>query len=247
MCPSECPNLINKYGKEFTEIYEKYESEGKFLRQVPARELWFRIMESQIETGVPYIVFKDAVNYKSNQINIGVVNGSNLCVSGDTKILTSKGYMNIKKASKEKHVKVWNGEEFSKVSVKKTGTNQDMMEIEFSNGSILKCTPYHKFYTTTSSRGKITKKKASELEIGDKLIKTEYPVIEEGSDDFKYPYTHGLFSANGTYEKSKNKAQQCGFNHLPGEKYCKRHIDHAQTINKEKVTNKKQCHMLIIH
>lgn len=79
MCPSECPNLLNKYGDEFTRIYCQYENDGKFIKQIPARELWFRIMESQIETGVPYIVFKDAVNKKSNQINIGVVNGSNLC------------------------------------------------------------------------------------------------------------------------------------------------------------------------
>lgn len=80
MCPSECPNLLNKFGKEFTSIYIDYESKGKYIKQIRARDLWFKLMETQIETGVPYIVFKDAVNYKSNQINIGVVNGSNLCV-----------------------------------------------------------------------------------------------------------------------------------------------------------------------
>ncbi|XWV26085.1 ribonucleoside-diphosphate reductase large subunit [Tupanvirus soda lake] len=79
MCPAECPNLLNKFGEEFAAVYEKYEVDGKFIKQVPARDLWFKIMESQIETGVPYIVFKDASNYKSNQINIGVINGSNLC------------------------------------------------------------------------------------------------------------------------------------------------------------------------
>lgn len=79
MCPSECPNLLNKYGEEFTKIYENYEAQGKFIKQIPARDLWFKIMDAQIETGVPYILFKDAINYKSNQINIGVVNSSNLC------------------------------------------------------------------------------------------------------------------------------------------------------------------------
>ncbi len=79
MCPTECPDLLNKYGDEFTQIYEKYESEGKFLKQIPAQDLWFKILESQIETGVPYILYKDAINRKSNQINIGVINGSNLC------------------------------------------------------------------------------------------------------------------------------------------------------------------------
>lgn len=79
MCPSQCPDLIGKFGAEFTKIYEKYESEGNFLKQIRAQDLWFKIMESQIETGTPYIVYKDHVNYKSNQINIGVINGSNLC------------------------------------------------------------------------------------------------------------------------------------------------------------------------
>lgn len=208
MCPSECPDLLNKYGEEFTRIYEKYESEGKFLRQIPARDLWFRIMESQIETGVPYIVFKDAVNYKSNQINIGVINGSNLCVSGDTKILTSNGYKNIKSLENQQ-VDIWNGEEFSNIIVKKTGINQQMMEIKFSNGSTLKCTPYHKFYLTDDARNqKIIKVQASDLEIGDKLIKTKYPIIEKGKNDFKYPYTHGLFCTDRTHTKLKNDPNQ---------------------------------------
>ena len=80
-------------------------------------------MESQIETGVPYIIYKDAVNYKSNQINIGVVNGSNLCVSGDTLILTSRGYINIK-YMENKNIEIWNGMNYSEVIIKKTGINQ---------------------------------------------------------------------------------------------------------------------------
>lgn len=79
MCPADCPDLLNKYGEEFTRIYQQYESRGCYVRQIPARNLWFRIMESQFESGVPYIIYKDHVNYKSNQINIGVINGSNLC------------------------------------------------------------------------------------------------------------------------------------------------------------------------
>ena len=79
MCPLECPDLLNKYGEEFTKIYIKYENEKKYLKQIKARDLWFKIMETQIETGIPYIIFKDAANKKSNQKNIGVINGSNLC------------------------------------------------------------------------------------------------------------------------------------------------------------------------
>ncbi len=80
MCPRECPNILNKYGKEFDKAYLEYETQGKFKRQIKARELWFRILESQIETGVPYILYKDAVNEKNNQKNLGVINGSNLCI-----------------------------------------------------------------------------------------------------------------------------------------------------------------------
>ena len=181
MCPSECPNLLNKYGEEFTKIYEKYEANGNFLKQVPARDVWFKIMESQIESGVPYIVFKDAVNYKSNQINIGVINGSNLCVSGDTMILTSEGYQNIKSVENQK-IEVWNGEEFSEVIVRKTGTNKRLIQIEFSNGSILKCTPYHKFYITI--KNVTVQKQASELQVGDYLIDTKYPTIEKKIEEF---------------------------------------------------------------
>ncbi|BCS83273.1 ribonucleoside-diphosphate reductase large subunit [Cotonvirus japonicus] len=79
MCPSQCPEIIDKYGDEFTKAYIQCESEGRYVKQVPAQDLWFKIMEAQIETGVPYIAFKDAINKKSNQINIGVVNGLNLC------------------------------------------------------------------------------------------------------------------------------------------------------------------------
>lgn len=79
MCPSECPNLLNKFGNEFDEIYINYEKKNKFIKQCPARELWYAILDAQIETGNPYMLYKDAVNLKSNQMNIGVINGSNLC------------------------------------------------------------------------------------------------------------------------------------------------------------------------
>ena len=79
MCPDECPGLTTAYGEEFTRLYEKYESEGKFKKQIRARALWEHILVSQIETGMPYMAYKDNVNRKTNQINIGTIQSSNLC------------------------------------------------------------------------------------------------------------------------------------------------------------------------
>ncbi|GAA4311618.1 ribonucleoside-diphosphate reductase subunit alpha [Pontixanthobacter gangjinensis] len=79
MCPHECPGLYDTYGEEFEKLYEKYEAEGKGRRSIKARELWEKIMESQIETGTPYMLYKDAANRKSNQKNLGTIRSSNLC------------------------------------------------------------------------------------------------------------------------------------------------------------------------
>ena len=79
MCPHECPGLTETYGQEFKDLYIGYESEGRFKRVIKAREVWNKILESQIETGTPYILYKDSINEKSNQSNIGVVRSSNLC------------------------------------------------------------------------------------------------------------------------------------------------------------------------
>jgi ribonucleoside-diphosphate reductase alpha chain len=79
MCPDKCPRLSDVYGDEFKELYEKYESEGKYTKQVKAQDLWFKILEAQIEQGVPYILYKDAANKKSNQKNLGTIKSSNLC------------------------------------------------------------------------------------------------------------------------------------------------------------------------
>jgi ribonucleoside-diphosphate reductase alpha subunit len=79
VCPHECPGLSDVYGAQFKELYEKYESEGKMRKTVNARDLWFKILDSQMETGTPYILYKDACNEKSNQKNIGTIKSSNLC------------------------------------------------------------------------------------------------------------------------------------------------------------------------
>jgi len=79
MCPDECPGLADVYGEDFDTLYEKYEKEGKGRKTMKARDLWFQVLDAQMETGTPYLVYKDAANNKSNQKNIGTIKSSNLC------------------------------------------------------------------------------------------------------------------------------------------------------------------------
>lgn len=79
MCPHSCPGLYDSWGEKFEKLYESYEAEGRYLRQVKAQDLWFAIIESQVETGTPYMLYKDACNGKSNQQNVGTIRCSNLC------------------------------------------------------------------------------------------------------------------------------------------------------------------------
>merc|ERR1712226_1345126 len=79
MCPDECPGLHEVWGEEFEALYEKYEKEGRARKSVKAQKLWYSIIESQIETGTPYMLYKDACNRKSNQQNLGTIKCSNLC------------------------------------------------------------------------------------------------------------------------------------------------------------------------
>ncbi len=79
MCPNKSPGLADCYGKKFEELYEKYEKEGRGLKTVKARDLWFKIISSQIESGSPFMLYKDAANEKSNQKNLGTIKSSNLC------------------------------------------------------------------------------------------------------------------------------------------------------------------------
>ena len=78
-CPNEAPGLAEVYGEEFERLYDKYEKEGRFRKQVKAQDLWFEMLEAQIETGTPYMLYKDAANKKSNQKNLGTIKSSNLC------------------------------------------------------------------------------------------------------------------------------------------------------------------------
>ena len=79
MCPDECPGLSDVWGEKFVELYTKYENEGKGRKTVNARDVWFQVLDAQMETGTPYLLYKDACNRKSNQQNLGTIKSSNLC------------------------------------------------------------------------------------------------------------------------------------------------------------------------
>lgn len=119
MSPDECPGLDDAYGDDFKQLYERYESENKGIKTIKARELWNKIIESQNETGTPYMLYKDAANIKSNQKNIGTIKSSNLCTeimeySSPEEIavcnLASIALpMYIKSSSKKKSKKIYKG------------------------------------------------------------------------------------------------------------------------------------------
>ena len=224
-CPNECPGLSDVYGEKFVELYSKYEEDGLDRKTVNARDLWFKILDAQMETGTPYLLFKDAANKKSNQQNLGTIKSSNLCVAPETMILTDNGHIEIKNIEGQ-NVNVWNGEEFSEVNIVKTGIDQDLIDVYTDDGSMLSCTPYHKFYIQENySEKSIKMVEAKDLTPNDKIIKCEFPVIN-GTDKMLYSYTHGFFCGDGTYGNiSEKEEQNCKFNAHTGHYFCKRHID----------------------
>jgi ribonucleotide reductase alpha subunit len=127
-CPNEAPGLADVVGDDFKALYERYEREGRGRKTIPAQRLWFQILDSQMETGTPYLCYKDPSNKKSNQQNLGVIKSSNLCVAPETLILTDKGTTEICNLE-NKQVNVWNGNKWSPATIKKTGTNQKLLKV----------------------------------------------------------------------------------------------------------------------
>ena len=223
-CPNECPGLSDVYSGNFKTLYEQYETNGKARKIVNARDLWFKILDAQMETGTPYILYKDACNIKSNQQNLGTIKSSNLCVAPETLILTDKGHIEIQTLA-DQQVNVWNGEEWSLVTVKKTGEDQELIDVYTDDGSKLTCTPYHKFYIQNNySINSIEKVDAKDLNPNDKIIKCEFPIID-GCDTMPYAYTHGFFCGDGTYgNKTDSPEICCKFKALKNHYFCKRHL-----------------------
>jgi ribonucleoside-diphosphate reductase alpha chain len=204
-CPNIAKELPDKYGDEFEKLYLKYENEKKYNSQIDITILWKKILEIQMESGVPYIMFKDHINRKCNQNNLGTIKSSNLCVHGNTLILTDWGYFPIKKLVNQE-VNVWNGTEFSPSMVAKTNSNQELLQVTTSDGCKLLCTPYHKFHIYNFKDNNYISKEAKNLKKNDVLISYKFPVIEgDRTYNIKHPYTLGFYCGNSMKLKYQNK------------------------------------------
>lgn len=207
MCPHECPGLSDVHSEKFVELYESYEAQGKGRRKISAKKLWQMVLDAQIQTGTPYLCYKDAANSKSNQQHLGTIKSSNLCVAPETMILTDKGYFPIKDLE-NKTVHVWNGDKWSPTMIKKTGENQKLIEVYFSNGASLTCTPYHKFLVQDSYNDHKTIKNSTRVDAQNlteemNLKKFDAPVCAFTDSSFPHPYTHGFFCGDGTYSNGR--------------------------------------------
>jgi ribonucleoside-diphosphate reductase alpha chain len=173
-------------------------------------KIWGAIIKKRFESGYPYIFFSDNANNAAPLVykNKGKrIHASNLCVSPETMLLTKDGYFPISLLEND-NVEVWNGKQWSKTTVIKTGENKKLVKVILSNGQTLECTPYHKWYIVKNyndqRNNKLTEKRTHELVIGDKLCKFNLPIID-GTEEFLSPYTHGLYCADGCLENINSK------------------------------------------
>jgi ribonucleoside-diphosphate reductase alpha chain len=194
--PVDCQGLNEVWGDEYEQLYLKYESEGRAVKTFPAIDISHAIVESLKDAGIPYIMFKDNVNKVNMQNNLGTIKSSNLCVSGDTMILTDRGYYDIAfLTNQSEYHNIWNGEIFTIARFAKTGVNQELIEVEIDNGNRIKCTPYHKFIVIDNFKNERLIE-ARNLSVDDVIITTQFPTIDSALD-FPHAYTHGVYAILG--------------------------------------------------
>ncbi len=197
------PDSLN-IGWTVSDVFIKALQEG----DVEANNRFAKALKVKMVTGKGYFFFPDKVNrhnpkmYKDQQKQVVT---SQLCVAPETLILTKEGYQPIVDLEDET-LEIWNGYEWSEVTIKKTGENQKLLTVETNCGLSLDCTPYHKFYVAmrhpTSCNRWVVEKRANELSVGDKLIKCEFPILD-GTLELERAYENGFFSGDGCEYKGK--------------------------------------------
>ena len=187
-------NVFKHYGvhlddMNMNEMYDTLVADTRIKkREGSARDILNQVAKMQLQSGYPYLMFKDNANKVHALKEIGDIHQSNLCVSGDTQILTREyGYVGIKHVSGQ-DLHVWNGKEWSKAPIRQTGTEQTLVRVKLSNGLHLDCTPYHKFYLHNGEEVR-----AGELKQDDQLIDFDLPAppdepicVEYGDTDVMY-------------------------------------------------------------
>lgn len=233
MCPDECPGLTDLYGEDFEKLYWSYVEQKRYKHIVKAQEVWARILDSQMETGTPYIGYKDNVNKKCNQKNLGTIKSSNLCTeislysddkeyavcfTGDTEVLTDKGYLPIKECDGKRVLSYFDND----VNLKENQTWQtckliengvkDVYEVDMYGNSPVKATSNHLFLTVSykNKTKSITHewKKLEELKNGDKICLPSHNPLPgyEKCDNIDTEYaTIGWMLGDGWQSKGKNK------------------------------------------
>lgn len=184
-------------------------SSKKVIATIKARELWGHILQSRLQTGYPFIMFTDTCNrympeeFKRDGARIDT---SNLCVSGDTKILTKDfGYIPIEQVS-GKTLECWNGTRWSDTALFQTSEGQHVLGVTLSNSMTIRATPYHKWYVM-DTYSKQVEKRTHELVAGDKLIKFDLEPIPHGDGVLPLAYVNGFHSGDGTGYKKSGKAR----------------------------------------
>lgn len=186
-------------GSDFT-LHFTMEDGSEIKKVVNAKEVFMLLAQRNWEMAEPGILYWDRIaNYNLLQNTSFEYAGVNPCVTGDTLVLTNRGYAPIASLVGNKCM-VWNGYEWSEVEPKLMSKNAKVYEIRFSDGTAIKCTDYHKFPINTGSYRKPedTRKQLKDIKIGDKLIKCTFPLISESSEDCgESMYTQGFFSGDG--------------------------------------------------
>lgn len=188
--------MFSKDSSLFESLYLKYESDDKFKKiYVSARKFITEAIQQSYEVGTHYLL--NATEMNRHTPIIEKIYTSNLCVAPETKILTDRGYIEIHKL-KDEIVNVWNGEEFSEVTVRKTSDSEELISIITDSGQTIDTTLYHKFYVRSNnySDHKEYEVRACDLNVGDRLVKFNLPIIE-GSVELDKSYINGFYSGDG--------------------------------------------------